>query len=43
LDNPNSAIKFGEMAKKRAKTLFSADKQAQSYYDLYTKIISDSL
>ena len=35
LDNPNTAAKIGENAKKRSYELFTAEQQAKSYYELY--------
>lgn len=42
LDNPSIAKKMGVNAKKRAKILFCLEDQAKSYFNLYTKLISET-
>ena len=41
LDNPAIAATMGANAKKRAAELFMAGEQAQSYFDLYKRILSE--
>ena len=40
LDNPEIAAQMGENAKKRSLELFKADQQAESYYELYQRLLS---
>ena len=40
LDNPNLAAKLGKNGKKRSQQLFSVDRQAKSYFDLYSELLS---
>ena len=39
LDNPDRAIEMGKNAKKRANELFTADRQAKCYYELYKDLL----
>ncbi len=39
LDNPDIAAKMGENAKKRSRKLFTVKQQAQSYYELYQRLL----
>ena len=41
IDNPNTAAKMGESAKKRSRELFSVEQQARSYYDLYKNVLKN--
>lgn len=41
LSNPEKAMKMGKKAKKRALELFSAEKQADSYYRIYKNLIEE--
>lgn len=43
LHNSDIAAAMGENARKRSLLLFSADKQAKSYHDLYTRLINRGL
>ena len=43
LDNPDVALQMGKNAKKRAKKLFTAEKQAESYFKLYENLLSDRI
>ena len=40
LDNPSSAAKMGESAKKRSRELFTVEQQAKSYHDLYQSLLT---
>ena len=42
LNNPDIAASMGEKARKRARELFTAEKQAQSYKELYKKLLSET-
>ena len=41
LNNPDRAAELGENAMKRVKDLFTADKQAMSYCDMYKRLVSE--
>lgn len=40
LDNPDKSLELGNNAKKRVNKLFTADKQAKSYYELYEELLN---
>ncbi len=40
LDNPDTASKMGDNAKKRSRELFTSECQANSYYELYQRLVS---
>ena len=42
LDNPKVAANMGKNAKKRSSKLFTADQQAESYYDLYRQLLNSN-
>ena len=40
LDHPDIAVQMGKNAKKRSNELFTAERQAKSYYELYQRLLS---
>lgn len=40
LDNPDTAAKMGENAKKRSRQLFTAERQAKSYFEIYQSLVN---
>jgi len=41
LDNPDTAFKMGDNAKKRSRELFAAERQARLYFELYIKLLEE--
>ncbi|WP_186371965.1 glycosyltransferase [Yersinia alsatica] len=40
LDNPDAAAKMGENAKKRSRELFTAERQAKLYFEIYQSLVN---